>query len=242
MGIGNAMMRKTFGAACGLSLAFACSVSAQDNPVVVELYTSQGCSSCPPADEYLAELANQPGVIPLALHVDYWDYIGWEDAFAQPRFTARQKAYARAVKSRTIYTPQMIVDGVARVEGNDPQAVAQAITEAMARPADITLTLNRQGEALQVRAAGQAGALPMVPPMVVQLVRVEPEQTVEIARGENAGRTVTYRNIVTSWEPVAEWAGDVPLDLTLPMVGAGPVVVILQQQGPAEIVAAAELD
>ena len=235
-------MRTAIRAACGLCLLVSAAGAVAADPVVVEFYTSQGCSSCPPADAYFATLTQDPAVLPLALHVDYWDYIGWEDRFASPAHTARQKAYARAVQSRTIYTPQMIVDGVARVEGNDPQAVAQAITEAMARPAEITLTLNRQGEALQVRAAGQAGALPMVPPMVVQLVRVEPEQTVEIARGENAGRTVTYRNIVTSWEPVAEWAGDVPLDLTLPMVGAGPVVVILQQQGPAEIVAAAELD
>lgn len=242
MGIGKAMMRTAFGAACGLWLAFAGSVSAQANPVVVELYTSQGCSSCPPADDFLAELAARPDVIPLALHVDYWDYIGWEDSFAQPRFTARQKAYARAVKSRTIYTPQMIVDGVARVEGNDPAAVDAAIREAMARPAQVVLTATRQGQMLQVRATGRPGALPAVPPMVLQLIRLLPEQTVEIARGENAGQTVTYRNIVTSWEPVAEWAGDAPLDLALPMAGEGPVVLILQQQGPAEIVAAAELD
>lgn len=235
------MMRKAFGAACGLWLAFAQGAAAQDNPVVVELFTSQGCSSCPPADEFLAELADRPGIIPLALHVDYWDYIGWQDKFAQPRFTARQKAYARAEKSRTIYTPQMIVDGVARVEGNDPAAVGQAISAAMARPSPVTLHLQRSGDMLQVRAAAPQGAVAADPPMVLQLVRVLPEQTVEIAHGENAGRTVSYRNIVTSWEPVGQWAGDAPLDLTLPMVGEGPVVVILQQPGPAEIVAAAEL-
>ena len=94
---------------------------------VVELYTSQGCSSCPPADEYLGELAKEPGVIALALHVDYWDYIGWTDQFGSPKYTARQKAYARAGGSNTIYTPQMIVAGVDRIEGSNPEMVEGAI-------------------------------------------------------------------------------------------------------------------
>ena len=100
-------------------------------PVVLELYTSQGCSSCPAADALLEELADQPGLLPLALHVDYWDYIGWADTFAHPGFTERQKAYARAAGERMIYTPQMIVGGVARVEGNDATAVAEAIRNAL---------------------------------------------------------------------------------------------------------------
>mgnify|MGYP006189372777 CR=1 FL=1 len=232
-------MRQAISAACGLWIGFAAMAAAQQGPVVVELYTSQGCSSCPPADAYFATLTGQAGVIPLALHVDYWDYIGWEDRFASPSYTARQKAYARAAGSRTIYTPQMIVDGGARVEGNDPEAVAAAITAARQSLEPVQLQVQREGDTLRIRAESAEG---IGMPLRVQLVRYRKEATVEITHGENAGRSVTYRNIVTSWEPVAEWAGDVPLDLTLPLVGAGPVVVILQQQGPAEIVAAARVD
>ncbi|SEM88012.1 hypothetical protein SAMN04488103_102328 [Gemmobacter aquatilis] len=234
-------------AACGLWVAFAPMALAQQGAVVVEFYTSQGCSSCPPADAYFATLTGQAGVIPLALHVDYWDYIGWEDRFADPQFTARQKAYARAAHSRTIYTPQMIVQGAARVEGNDPEAVAGAIAAAQAGAAPVLLQVTREAAGLRIRAemrqvAAAGAALAAVGPVIVQLVRYRPEETVDIAHGENAGQVVTYRNIVTSWEPVAEWAGLAPLDLALPDPGAGPAVVILQQPGPGAILAAAALD
>ena len=99
---------------------------AEDAPVVVELFTSQGCSSCPPADELLREMSKRPDVIALAFHVDYWDYIGWKDEFAHPGFTKRQKAYAKAAGERMVYTPQMIVHGVVRVVGHEPEALAAA--------------------------------------------------------------------------------------------------------------------
>ncbi|PTX53525.1 hypothetical protein IQ03_00441 [Gemmobacter caeni] len=232
------MMRDALKAACGLWLAFAVAGQAQtaaDRPVVVELYTSQGCSSCPPADDLLATLAADPAVIPLALHVDYWDYIGWEDHLAQPGFTARQKAYARAVRSRTIYTPQMIVNGGTRVEGNDPEAVLEAIRSARGAGSPVTLEVQHEGGQIRVRAQSAEG--PGLP-MKIQLVRYRPEETVNIERGENAGRTVTYRNIVTDWQPVAEWPGQPPLDLTLPLAGDEPAVVLIQRAGPAEILAA----
>jgi hypothetical protein len=123
----------TFGVALWLGVGLAAPVMAQSTEgVVVELYTSQGCASCPPADDFLAELATHEEVIPLALHVDYWDYIGWEDSFAQAAFTERQKMYARAVKSRLIYTPQMVIGGVDRVEGNTPDAVVNLIGQHLA--------------------------------------------------------------------------------------------------------------
>ena len=100
---------------------------ADDMPVVVELFTSQGCSSCPPADALLHELSKRDDVIPLALHVDYWDYIGWKDSFAQPAFTARQRGYAQASGRRAIYTPQMIIGGQFDVVGNRPMDVAAII-------------------------------------------------------------------------------------------------------------------
>ncbi|MBT9244883.1 DUF1223 domain-containing protein [Gemmobacter fulvus] len=232
-------MRQAISAACGLWIGFAAMAAAQQGPVVVELYTSQGCSSCPPADEFFATLADDPSLIPLALHVDYWDYIGWEDRFASPSYTARQKAYARAAGSRTIYTPQMIVDGGARVEGNDPEAVAAAITAARQSLEPVQLQVQREGDTLHIRAESAEG---IGMPLRVQLVRYRKEATVEITHGENAGRSVTYRNIVTSWEKLGEWAGHPPLDIDAAMAGQEPAVVILQREGPAEIVAAARVD
>ena len=234
-------MRWTLGAALALSVGFAAGASAQSQShagVVVELYTSQGCSSCPPADELLALLADDPRVIPLALHVDYWDYIGWTDRFADARFTQRQKAYARAAGSRTIYTPQMIVGGIDRVEGNNPEAVAALILRHLDAPARVRLHLQREGELLRIRAEADP---PLDGSVRVQLVRYLPAQTVEIETGENAGRTVTYRNIVTSWEVLGDWGGQAPLAIVAPTPGPEPLAVVLQHEGPGAILAAAAL-
>ncbi len=213
-------------------------------PVVLELYTSQGCSSCPAADALLEELADQPGLLPLALHVDYWDYIGWADTFAHPGFTERQKAYARAAGERMIYTPQMIVAGVARVEGNDATAVAEAIRAAQPDRPGPDLSITREGEALRIRVAEWPEAADA--PLKLQLVRFQPEAVVEIAHGENAGKTVTYRNIVTDWQALADWPGSPPLDLLVPAPGPDPLAVLLQspspQGGPGAILAAARLN
>lgn len=207
--------------------------------VVVELYTSQGCSSCPPADEFFATLAADPQVIPLSLHVDYWDYIGWEDKFGDPRFTERQKAYARHAGSRMIYTPQMIVGGIDSVEGNQPHEVEAMIRKHMAVAREVQLQAAREGERLVIRAEA---ARPFEAPVRVQLVRYTPEATVEIERGENAGRTLTYRNIVTSWQAIAEWTGEAPLAIEAAAPGEEPAVVILQQPGPSFILAAARVN
>lgn len=234
------MKRQIVSAACGLWLCAAQGVLAQSRDgVVVELYTSQGCSSCPPADAVLAELADQPGVIPLALHVDYWDYIGWKDDFANPGFTKRQKSYARAAGERMIYTPQMIVGGVDRVVGHDRAAVAEAIARHAATPPAVRLNVSRVAGQFVIRAEA-------VPPLtgeaVVQLVRFFPGATVEIDHGENAGMTMEYRNIVTDWQRVGEWSGQAPLMLTVPAPGDEPAVVIVQSEGPSAILAAAEIE
>lgn len=232
-------MARIIGAVCGLVLGVAGMAQAQSEPVVVvELYTSQGCSSCPPADEFLAELVNHDKVIPLALHVDYWDYIGWKDQFAQPQFTDRQKAYARASGSRTIYTPQMIVEGQQRVEGFRPMEVAELIQRHLATNGPVTLRIERVGHMVRIMADADPA---LTEDLRVQLVRYIPSETVKIERGENAGRTVTYHNIVTSWETVAEWSGAAPLMIEARADGDQPVVVILQSEGPAAILAAARL-
>lgn len=233
------MMRQMVSAACGLWMAVmsAVPVAAQSGSpvVVVELFTSQGCSSCPPADEFFAELARDPMIIPLALHVDYWDYIGWADSFADPKFTARQKAYARNIGSRAIYTPQMIVGGLDRVQGNAPAEVASLVMKHLKAAQPVAVTLSRQGERLLIRAEA---VRPIDKAVEVQLVRYKPEDSVKITRGENAGRTVTYHNIVTSWQVIGDWDGASPLKLEISYPEGGPGVVIFQAVGPAEILAA----
>jgi hypothetical protein len=231
-------MRHFVSAACGLLLAAAASVEAEP-VVVVELYTSQGCSSCPPADEFLAMLASDPRILPLALHVDYWDYIGWEDKFAQAKFSDRQRSYARAVGSRTIYTPQLIIGGADRIEGFAPDETADRLRAHMDAGTPVVLTVTREGDTLVIRAEADP---PLTEPVRVQLVRYRPEETVVIERGENAGKTITYRNIVTSWERLEDWGGQAPLEVTAPFTGQDPGAVILQTDGPAAILAAARVD
>ena len=216
------------------------SVYAQDqgsaSGTVVELYTSQGCSSCPPADAYLAKLATEPGVIALALHVDYWDYIGWADKFGSPKFAQRQRDYAHVAGSNTIYTPQMIVSGVDLVEGNDPAMVEAAIRRHQTAAPMVTLQLMRKGGKLQIAAEANP---PLDAPVRVQLVRYSPMEQVAIKRGENAGRVLDYANVVTSWSVLGMWDGQDDLELTVPIDGADPVVVILQAEGPGMIYASA---
>lgn len=230
--------RQLVSATFGLWLGLSGAALAQTSPVLVELYTSQGCSSCPPADAFMEELVKSPDVIALSLHVDYWDYIGWRDTFASPHFTQRQKAYAKAVGSRMIYTPQMIVGGLDRVEGNDPAQVSEAIRRQQARVSPVRLTVTRDGDQIFIQAEADP---PLSAPARIQVVRYLPEATVAIGRGENEGREVTYTNIVTDWQAVADWPGQAPLELTAAAAGPDPVVVIVQSDGPADVLAAVQL-
>jgi hypothetical protein len=223
----------------GLCLLVAVPALAQGaSGTVVELFTSQGCSSCPPADAYLTKLAQEPGVIALALHVDYWDYIGWEDTFAKSQFTDRQRAYAKAAGSATIYTPQMIVAGKDLAVGSDPDAVAGMIRRHQSAAAMVVLQLMREGETVSIRAAARV-ALPSA--LTVQLVRYKPTAVVAIQRGENAGRTIEYTNIVTSWARIGTWDGASDLVMDAPAPGGDAVAVILQEEGPGMIFAASAL-
>jgi hypothetical protein len=206
--------------------------------VVLELYTSQGCASCPPADALFATFADRSDVIALALHVDYWDYIGWRDRFAQPQFTARQKDYARRSGGRTIYTPQMIIGGTDKVQGFRPMAVQDLLVQHAARPSEVQLGLTLEDGRLSIRAHAEP---PLGHEVSVQLVRYDPSEVIEIKAGENAGREVTYRNIVTAWSEVARWNGAGQADFTATVDGAQPIVVILQEAGHGPILAAQRL-
>ncbi|MBN2905911.1 MAG: DUF1223 domain-containing protein [Rhodobacteraceae bacterium] len=211
---------------------------ADGGPVVVELFTSQGCSSCPPVDEMMADLAKRDDVIPLALHVDYWDYIGWKDVFADPAFTRRQKAYARAAGSRSIYTPQIVVGGQDHVVGYQPMDVARLIQAHHGLHSPVTLNMTRDGD--QITITAQSDTV-FDEDAVLQIVRYMPEQVMEIKRGENAGRTLRYTNIVDAWKAVARWDGSAPLIVTVEAEGQEPIVAIIQRAGPGPIIAAARL-
>ena len=211
---------------------------AQNSPVVVELFTSQGCSSCPPADELMHALAERDDVIALALHVDYWDYIGWKDEFADPRNAERQRAYATTAGRRSIYTPEMIVNGLTDIVGAKPMEIAKAIAIHKEYPQAVSLSLTRKGEQVQIDATVlRSGS----GPMVVQMLRYTPQRKARITRGENAGRTITYANVTEDWKVLREWDGKSPLSLAARAPGDAPVVVLIQAARMGPILAAAQL-
>lgn len=207
------------------------------SPVVVELFTSQGCSSCPPADTLLAELGARDDVIPLALHVDYWDYIGWADRFADPNYTKRQKGYARSGGWKMIYTPQMVLNGTHDVVGNRPMRVVDRIRKEAARAPEVDLQLRREGNTLFIRAE----PLAPVKPCDIHILRYEPQEQVAIRRGENAGRTLTYTHIVDDWDIAGQWDGKTVYEAQLRLTDDDPVVVLVQGKSYGRIVAAARL-
>lgn len=211
---------------------------ADGNKIVVELYTSQGCSSCPPADALLAKMSKDPEILALALHVDYWDYLGWTDKFARPAFTERQKNYAHASGERMIYTPQAIIGGKHNAVGSDAAAVMAAVMDLMQEPDLIDMRVTRSGNKAVVDAKA---LLPFSGPVDVLLIRFVPEQSVEIGHGENAGLTVKYVNIVTSWTVIGAWDGLAPLQMTLPVDGADKAAIVVQAAGIGAILAAAEV-
>lgn len=200
-------------------------------PVVVEMFTSQGCSSCPPADETFMAYAARPDVIALSLHVDYWDYLGWEDPFAQPAFTSRQKAYARAAHSRSIYTPQMVVGGAQSLIGSDMSALDGMIAGEKARPAQVVLNVSGDDGRYVIDLGAPK---PLDFPAVVQIVRYAPHARVAILRGENAGMVVDYVNVVTAWHSVADWDGRSQTRLAARIDGDQPAVVIVQSVLPGK--------
>lgn len=212
--------------------------SAEGGRIVVELYTSQGCSSCPPADALMAKIARDPAILALSLHVDYWDYLGWKDEFADPAFTQRQKAYARAAGDRMIYTPQAVIGGRHREVGSDAAALMAAVMHEMHEPAQVALQVTREGAQAQV-AAKALGSI--AGPVEVLLIRYLPERSVLIEHGENAGATVTYVNIVTSWTVVGGWDPAAPLQMMVPLTGNDRAAILLQAVGMGAIVAAAEV-
>jgi len=219
-------------------LALAPSASAEDKIVVVELFTSQGCSSCPPADALLADLAEEKDVIALALHVDYWDYIGWKDSFADPGNTERQRGYARAAKARSIYTPQMVIGGVDHVIGYKPMDVANTVQKHRAAPDGAGVSARFTGDAVVVRLTPGAAR----GTMTVSLVGYVPKETVKIKRGENAGKTITYTNTVREMVTLGTWDGRTATSLRHARPEGDSAVVLVQKAAHGPMVAAARVE
>ncbi len=226
-------------AVLSLGLAAAPRPGAAD-PVVVELFTSQGCSACPPADALLRDLGEDPGILPLALHVDYWDYLGWSDSFAFPAATRRQKSYAEAAGETMVFTPQMIVGGQVSVAGFKPGKVLSAIMAARAAPDRVSISVARAGDG-QVGLRIEAVA-PFAASAEVVLVRYRDSARVDIRSGENAGRSVTYSNIVTEWSVLEVWDGTTPLVTEAALAPPLSSAVLVQAAGPGEVLGAARLD
>jgi hypothetical protein len=200
-------------------------------PVVVELFTSEGCSSCPPADAFLGELAQRPEIVALAFHVDYWDYIGWKDPYAHAAFTQRQHEYATALGLHMVYTPQMVVDGRTDAVGSERGDVEAAIGKAAAAS---KLAIAIAKDAGGYRVAIPAAAPPAGGPATVWLAVFDSEQETPVKRGENGGRTLKEFNIVREWRRIGTWNGEaVTLPLDVAMGGAARKgCAIIVQSGP----------
>jgi hypothetical protein len=197
---------------------------------VVELFTSQGCSSCPPADRYLAELAKDPSLVVLSWPVDYWDYIGWKDTFGSPGFTARQKAYAAVRRDDQVYTPQAVIDGVTHAVGNDRDVVQDAIA-ANGKTLNCALTMTDRDGKIGIDVAPKANASGSA---TLWLLRVLRTANVAIGRGENKGRSITYTNVVREAIAVGEWSGGAAhFDAARPKLAEGEALIAVLQTGTA---------
>jgi hypothetical protein len=216
------------------------------NPkAVVELFTSQGCSSCPPADQLLNAIAKNPNMIAMSFPVDYWDYIGWKDTLASPAFTARQKAYAATRGDGHVYTPQMVVDGRSDVVGSDREEVAHEIDVNKGRDGALTIpiVLKDVSGTMHVEIGSGTGTLARANAGVF-ILRIAHSRTVTIERGENRGQSITYTNVVRAMRQIGDWHGEpASFDLTELKADGEGYVVLLQQgtlERPGTILAAAK--
>ena len=211
-------------------------------PVVIKLFTSRGCSSCPPADQLLEELSARDDILALGYHVDYWDYIGWSDPFASPDSTQRQRAYGRAFDLRSVFTPQMVIDGAASVVGSRGGDVHRAVDEAAGRREQrVAVSVEQPGPDRFVVTLG--GAHYDGEPADIVLVRYDDAHVTEIMRGENRGRTLTDVNVVRQFDVIGQWRGE-PMTITanLPLSDIpGGCAVLVQKQGHGQILGAARI-
>lgn len=204
---------------------------------VLELFTSQGCSSCPPADAVLNTYASDPTIIALSMPVDYWDYLGWKDTFASAKNSERQRAYAKARGDGAIYTPQVVVNGALHANGASKADIDQAIELTMRNIAlpRVPIRFWQEDNNLNIALDG-AGDGRIVGEATIWLGLVQPEGSVDIRRGENAGRKLGYTNIVRELTPIGLWKGQ-PMLIQIPRTAviqaATQKSVVLVQEGKA---------
>ncbi len=217
-----------------MTLAGATAAQAGSRPAVVELFTSQGCSSCPPADALLGELAARSDVLALAFHVDYWDELGWRDRFELPLSAQRQSQYARQLGLASVYTPQLLIDGKDDVPGNDRRRVGQLLA---APRSGVPVSAATQGDDLIVTVAAMTG----MPGAEVTLVSYLPEAVTAIGRGENSGRALREFNIVRSFRVLGSWRGAAAqwrVKISSLPADSRFVAVLVQESGPGAIIGA----
>ena len=204
---------------------------------VVELYTSQGCNSCPPADALLSELARQPGILALSFHVTYWDYLGWRDTFGNPANTKRQRWYKKVLGAQ-VYTPQAVVNGTKQAVGNQRGAVEMAMEDAPPLTVPVSLVADGKG-GLTAKLAGTGQPVSAD----VFVVRFDSTGTVAIERGENRGRTMSYSNVVRDMKPLGRYSGKA-VQFDLPQIamwaqGSDRCAILVQDMKSGRILGAA---
>jgi len=224
---------------------FAAAASADEPPIVVELFTSQGCSSCPPADKYLGELAKRPDLLVFAFHVEYWNYIGWTDPYSKPWATRRQRDYSVRLKQRFVYTPEMVVQGAAEGVGSERETIDALIrTAAENRPPHPELKLRWRDDGALVADIGD-GRSPPAQPATVWLVGFDRMHTTQVLAGENEGKTAWDHRPVRSFRRLGAWAGwseelVVPPDEAKALSDYGAAVLV-QLDGTGPIITAASI-
>lgn len=195
------------------------SAFAQQVPVqpkaVVELFTSQGCSSCPAADALFVELAQDPTLITLSFPVTYWDYLGWKDTLGQQAFTKRQKLYAKSRGDGQVYTPQAVINGVSHIVGSDRKGIEKLVQEQGVAGFPVRVVLKEAADELQI-ALSPTEAAASEKPAGVWVVTFSRATAVPIERGENTGKTVTYANVVRGVTRIGDWSG-AAVTLTAPL-------------------------
>ena len=234
-----ALIRYLSFAGVGLALAMPSSSSAK-RQVVLELYTSQGCSSCPPADALISRLSDRPDVLALSLPVTYWDMLGWKDTLASEANTRRQKSYAASMGRGGVYTPQIIVDGVTDVVGSREAQVEAAIGARRTDMHEVPISLSLSPSALHINIGTLAEK--SADDATVWLIHVLSHASVRIGAGENRGRNLDYRNVVRDVRAVALWKGQ-PLSLDIPradqsLPGYDSVAVLVQEAAFGRVIGA----
>lgn len=216
---------------------------------VIELFTSQGCSSCPPADTLLKTYAENKDILTLSLPIDYWDYLGWKDTFARPEFVKRQRGYAAARGGSGIYTPQVIVNGRTDVVGTDEERIRAVVAEQQTSGAAPSITIDAKVSGDRVVVNVPAGPPPSSGHAAVWIAAYHSPTIVDVGRGENSGRKLTYYNIVERWQVLGMWRGDaVTVELPLSDIaqdGTAGLAVVLQSKSngkPGPILGAARID